>query len=221
MLTLVACSLWLASAIRMYENGHGRSFLPIIVPLFLCIITAWTIIPSRTLLGPIRHVQIQSLQIIEKIRTRYRSETDQFASLGFVPLFYYGEGFSVLRLFLIFPAVVVIFMLLKREVLSLQEGHVVECYSAFAARDNSALAHAFGLGVKFYTGFTDGTLLITKNFVNDMGNRPGIVEYARKASISEIWTEHQRQVQTFEAEGKRIDRQTSFEFYSELSRKDS
>lgn len=170
--------------------------------------------------GTVRQLQISSPSAEERTRVRYGPEMCELADLRFDELFIFGEGFSVFRVLLIFPALTVIRMLQKDENLSIEGGNFVISYPVLGARDKSAFAHVFGMGTKFYTAFDDGTLLISKNFLNDMGERPGIVEFDREASIADTWADHQHQIQILEAAGKRIDRQTSFQFYSELARKD-
>jgi len=48
-----------------------------------------------------------------------------------------------------------------------------------------------------------------------------VAQCMKKASISELWTAHQRRTQEFEVEGKRVDSQVSFQAYSEISRKET
>jgi hypothetical protein len=222
-LALLLLSLtWLAAEIIVAVSGKDRHYawFLILPPLIFGVYCVARLMGPVAVFGNVANVQIQSPRFIERIRARYADETDELAALGFAEMFCFGEGFSVLRLFLIFPALVVIAMLRKGEALSLQGGDVVEGYPVFIARDGSAFASVSRMGAKFYTAFQDGTLLISKTYVIDMGDRPGIIDYAREASISDIWAEHQQQIQALEAAGKSIDRQNSFQFYSELKRKD-
>jgi hypothetical protein len=222
--------LWLANsfAFAVSANSHPYSTWRIVLSLILRVILPLAIffilIASKAnptaMFGTVKYIQIQSSRYIERIRELYRSEADELAALGFVEVFCFGEGFSIFRLFLIFPAIVMISMMRKGEALTLQGGYVVNGNPVFGARDSSALVSVSRLGTKFYTAFQDGTLLISKTYTIDMGDRPGIIDCAREASIGDIWAEHQRQTQALETEGKRIDRQNSFQFYSELSRRD-
>lgn len=68
-----------------------------------------------------------------------------------------------------------------------------------------------GHGVKFYTPFQDGTLLVSKTYADDTSNRPMIVKFGLANSISGTWAEHQRRIQSLEAEGKRVMCQTGFQ----------
>jgi hypothetical protein len=229
-LLLLALFLGALAGVLKHRVTHPGSSHPLVGPQFIRLIPLAFLAFGLFLklmgrywqqtFGPVQHLQISSPSAEERIRQRYGAQMNELAGLGFDQLFIFGEGFSVFRVFLIFPALTVITMLRKRENLSIEQGNFVISYPAFAARDKSAFAHVFAMGTKFYTAFDDGTLLISKNFVNDMGTRPGIIEYAREASIADTWAEHQRQIQALEAGGKRINRQTSFQFYSELARKD-
>jgi hypothetical protein len=171
--------------------------------------------------GTIQRLQISSLAAEERIRRRYSSEIAQLTSLAFDQVFVFGEAFSVFRLLLIAPAISLVLMLLKREVLSLQNGKIVCTFPIFAARDKSAFAHPFALGVKFHTAFEDGTLLISKTFVGDTQDRPGILVEQRNAGIAEMWAAHKQRMQALEASGKSVSGDISFQAYSEISRRES
>jgi hypothetical protein len=174
------------------------------------------------LFGGIEYVQIYSLEFEQRIRARYQSEWGQLTNLGFAPLFFYGEAFPLIRLLLLFPALVVLMMWLKREVMTVQSGtKFLAGYPVFVSGDKTAYAEANGLGVKFRTAFQDGTLLVTKNYGDATGYAPiAVVQGTKKASICDLWIEHQRRTQALEAEGKRIDRQISFQAFAEISHKE-
>jgi len=72
--------------------------------------------------------------------------------------------------------------------------------------------------MKFHTAFQDGTILMTKNFGGKTKYGPKVVAHILKnASISDTWAEHKKQIQTLEATGKQIDRQISFQTFSDIS----
>jgi hypothetical protein len=92
----------------------------------------------------------------------------------------------------------------------------------FISRNKTAFGYASGLGVKFYTAFQDGTLLVSKAYSDaNIPAAPMIVKFAEKASISETWAKHQERIAALEAEGKCVDRQTSFQAYAEISYKET
>jgi hypothetical protein len=173
--------------------------------------------------GTVQHIQIYSPEIEQRIRTRYQSEIGQLTNLGFDYLFSDGETISLFRLVLILPAITVIHMRSKGEVMTLYDGaKLLVGYPVLISKNKSAIGYASGLGVKFYSAFQDGTLLVSKAYADgDIPAGPMIVKYARKASLSDTWAEHQKRIAALESEGKRVDCQTSFQFYAEISEKET
>jgi hypothetical protein len=112
---------------------------------------------------------------------------------------------------------------LNREVIAIQNGtRIFTAYSVFIPKNKIAFGYVSGLGTKFYTAFQDGTILVSKNYGDDDPLGPMIVINCCKiASISETWAAHQKRITELEAEGKRVDRQTSFEVYAEISNKET
>jgi hypothetical protein len=174
---------------------------------------------GKRLVGPSEHVQISSTAFITRIQNRYRAEANQLKELGFTPLYFHGEAFPLLRLLLIYPALVFLFMLLNREVADIQNRSKLLFGSpVFNSSDRTTFAHPLQLGMKYHTLFEDGTILLTKNFGGKtMYGTTVIVHAVRNVSISDAWAEHQEQIQKLEAVGKQIDRDISFETYSRIT----
>jgi hypothetical protein len=177
----------------------------------------------HAIFGTIEHVQIYSPEVEQRIRTRYQSEISQLTDLGFGYVFSGGEAFSLFRLALILPAIIVVQMRCKGEVMTLHEGSkLMAGYPVLISTGKTAFAEVSGLGVKFYTTFQDGFLLVSKDYADDdIPVGPMIVKYAQKASISDTWAAHQKQIEAMEADGKRVDCQTSFPAYAEMSHKET
>jgi hypothetical protein len=174
---------------------------------------------GKQLLGIVEHIQIVSPAFEQKIKNRYRSETAQLTSLGFSPVFFYGEAFPLIRLFLIYPAFISLIMWLNREVVSIEGGsRLIFGFPVFISNDRSTYSHPLQLGMKFHSVFQDGTILMTKNFVGKTtyGTRV-VAHFLKNASISDTWAEHQKQIHALETEGKQIDRKISFQTFSEIS----
>jgi hypothetical protein len=173
--------------------------------------------------GSIGHVQIISPELEQRIRLRYQSEIYQLTVLGFDYQFSDGETVSVLRLALIFPALIMLMMWRKREIITIHDGrYFLVGHPVYVSKDKVAFAETCGLGTKFYTAFQDGMILISKNYGESIGLKPIIIENTcTGASITDTWFSHQKRIEALEAEGKRVDRQTSFEFYSEIERKET
>ena len=173
--------------------------------------------------GTIEHIQIFSPELEQRIRARYQSEISQLKDLGFDYLFSDGESFSLFRLVMLFPALIVFMMLCKREVMTVHDGtKILNCHPIFAARNRTAYACPGVFGVSFDTAFQDGTILLSKNSGDD--NTRGamiVINCCKGASIADTWARHQERIVALEAEGKRVDRQTSFQFYAEMSHKET
>jgi len=174
---------------------------------------------SKQLTGPPEHVQISSPTFEHRIQNRYRSEFNQLANLGFTPLFFYGEAFPLYRLLLIYPAILFLIMWLNREVATVQNGSkLLFGFPIFISINKTTYAHPNQLGMKYHTAFQDGTILLTKNYGGKTKYGSMVVTHIMKnTSISDTWTEHQKQIQAQEAAGKQIDRQISFQAFSDIS----
>jgi hypothetical protein len=173
--------------------------------------------------GTVEHVQILSSELEMRIRKRYQLEISQLTDLGFDYLFSDGEAFSLFRLALILPALTVILMLRKGEVVTVHEGlKLMAGHPVYISRNKTAFAEPSGLGVKFYTALQNGSLLISKDYDDeDLPTGPMIAAYARKASISDTWADHQKRIEALEAAGKRVNQQYSFQAYAEIEDKES
>jgi hypothetical protein len=194
--------------------------LPWGIELALIVLTWITVLIGKQLTGSAEHLQISSPAFEHRIQSRYRSESKQLSNLGFTPLFSYGEGFPLVRLLLIYPAVLFLFMWLNREVGTIEgRSKLVFGFPIFASSDGTTYAHPNQLGMKFHTLFQDGTILMTKSFSGKTkyGSRV-VVHIMRNYSTGDAWAEHQRQIQLLEATGKQIDRKIGFEAFSLISR---
>ncbi|HEX9200181.1 MAG TPA: hypothetical protein VF865_11525 [Acidobacteriaceae bacterium] len=172
-----------------------------------------------SLFGRRRHIEITSPELANRIRARYRSETDQLTANGFSFLFFEGEASSLASALLIFPAIVMLLMLSKREVISIQHGLTfVTARPIFASRDRTSYGHPSGLGIIFHTGFHDGSRLVSANYgegFNDID--PSGSKYIRRlharANIHDTWTAHQREIRLLLDEGRRIATELTFTDY--------
>lgn len=218
---------WLTMGIlALLGSAEKHWIFEFLLPFVFVLISLVSVIgaaPARLLsftFGDAQYVQDLPREFEEKIRARFRWEIDELKLEGFEPVFYFAESFPVLRVFLVWPALVFLTMLMHGEKLLLQNGRILFGYPVFSARNKSAYAHPFALGVKFHTGFGDRTVLVSKTFVNDVPKRPGIVYYSRAASICEVWKDHQEQIHKLEQSGKRVVFDDSFPHYYELTKKE-
>jgi hypothetical protein len=94
---------------------------------------------------------------------------------------------------------------------------------AMVAREFSTYAVAHNLGVSFYTGFTDGTCLVSSNFdgvqINDEGQK--LYKFSAPRSVQAAWSDHLDLVNKFLLEGKTVrDVISLVEYFSLLKRMD-
>jgi hypothetical protein len=168
--------------------------------------------------GTLDLVQIFSPGFELRARTKYRAETALLTDLGFDLVFFVGDSTSVFRMLLILPAIIVFQMWRAGVPMTVQNGtRLLTGNPVFISRNKSAYAHPNSLGFTFHTGFQDGTVLVSRNFGDDNGYIPAIVcNFCPAASASDIWAAHQKRLEELETEGRRVDRQTSFQAYREI-----
>lgn len=222
-LLFAICVVWLIASIAIAIHFHGRhhSGWRILVPLVASIALSWSVFDTKTFFGKIEHVEIHSPHLIDKIRRHYISESDQLAVLGFDPLFYFGEAISIFRLFLIFPAVVLFQMWMKKVPMALHKGtKIVSGNPVFGARDKMAYAHPNMFGITFHTAFRDGSLLLTKNYTSGLKYPPEIRVQEQVGNLTAIWEMHKQSVQQIATGLNPADRQSSFPFYSQIVSKE-
>ncbi|SPE29184.1 hypothetical protein SBA3_1510010 [Candidatus Sulfopaludibacter sp. SbA3] len=76
----------------------------------------------------------------------------------------------------VFPLLISLLAVCHREVLRLRERRVHTYDFLLISRDGTTYAHPFGLGVKFYTAYSDGTCLITGQLKGEGYNRPPVTK---------------------------------------------
>ncbi|MGA9672307.1 MAG: hypothetical protein WBQ94_24045 [Terracidiphilus sp.] len=175
---------------------------------------------GKHLTGLSEHIQISFPVFEQRIQNRYGPQSLQLTNLGFSPLFFYGEAFPLIRVLLVFPAILFLTMWLNGEVATFFGGSkLLFGYPVFISQNRTAYAYPSKLGMKFHTAFQDGTVLMTKNFGGKSGYGPPVIAHIlRSASISNAWTAHQAQIKALEANGQRVVDEVSFQIFSEMSR---
>ncbi len=171
--------------------------------------------------GRIEYAQIVSPLLDQKVRARYKAEISELTRLGFGYCCSYAEAFLAFRLLLLFPAIVALLMLLKREVIRLGGGARFQtCHPLLTEGDHGAYAEAHSFGIQFYTAFTDGTFLVSGGHASQDCEGPVMTKRWRWASVAEIWADHRSAIEVFEAAGRRVDRRGDFETFADMSRRE-
>jgi hypothetical protein len=142
--------------------------------------------------------------IQSKVVARYGREIAGLRHQGFHHLAYALEALGPLSA--IFQLPVLLRALPEREVLVFPSPLRLAVANVLLAREcPSTIALCMGMGVKLYTGFGDGTLLISSTFPSQAipGPKSPIVKPPPSPSIEEAWRSHSAAVSHLEAEGKR------------------
>jgi len=176
----------------------------------------------RWIFGAIGHVQIGSPAFDQRIRLRYQSEIGELTGLGFAYLYSDGETFSLFRLLLLLPAIIVFDKWRNRQPLTVHRGtKILAGYPVLVSKDETTYANPNGHGVKFLTAFQDGTLLASGSYADDTTRGPMVVKHSRTASIGDTWAGHRERIQELEAEGKQVVRQVGYQAFTEMAPKET
>jgi len=176
---------------------------------------AWTI-------GPIRHIEVSSPKLEQRLRNRYKSEFRQLEFLGFGLLCVEGETFSLLRFPLVFPALFALMMRSRKEVTSVHDRtSFLSAHPIFTSADRTTYAHPSSLGIKFQTAFQDGTILLTKSYADDAGYASMVIVQTVTGgeSVSDTWSAHLKRIADLQIKRKPVENLISFDSYVEISRR--
>jgi hypothetical protein len=187
--------------------------------------TAGSVSAQRTLLrlvsrafGTIGHMQISSPEFNRKIHAHFHKEIAELKNFGFRYLASDGEYFSLFRVIFFFPALAVIGTWSDGVPITLYKGtNFLAGYPVLASADGATYANPNDMGVKFFTSFDDGSLLASGTYDDPTARSPKIIRQFRKAGIADTWTWHQTRAQALESEGKRIDRNPTYQGYVRIS----
>jgi hypothetical protein len=174
------------------------------------------------LVGEVRHVEIHDERLLARIRRRFQAEIGELTGLGFRWAFGDGETLSWLRFPLILPALTT-FDLWRQGVPVVLHGgtRMLFGYPVLLSESEPAFANPSETGVKFYTAFEDGALLVSKSYDDQFTAGPGIVKLARKAAIQETWKRHQDRLRAMEEIGKVVHRGTDHRLYAAVSERET
>lgn len=173
--------------------------------------------------GEVGYVQISSSKLEEQIRKRYQYQIDELLRLGFSHRFSVGQTFPVVNLVLIFPAIILLVMWWKREVIALLGGkNILVGRAVCTSGDMSTFANPGALGITFYTQIQYGPVVISTNIgSNNQPNHSSLSKFEKHvykgASISDAWRAHKQLLQLRVTNGAEIDRDMSFNAYVSIN----
>ena len=151
-----------------------------------------------------------------RVRARYADDLRRLSSLGFSELIFYSEVLKAKASHFAMLAL----MLLRREVLFRHEGlRMGASYLLMQHQAPDTVALPMGMGVKLYTAFADGSLLIATTFASEAIPYAGrsVEKHADNASIEEVWRAHLARVNAAIASGKATRPTSTFEEFMALS----
>lgn len=164
--------------------------------------------------------QTTDVEIQDRVRTRYRDSIDQLKTLGFAEMCFFRESMKALGLSNGLLGPLGALAASTKEILRIGSDLSVSTFLLLMfSREYDTYVSPFGLGVKFYTTFTDGTFLITANFDSQAisDDREKIYKFARKSSIQAAWKHHRTWVADLTATGRQRNYQLSFDDFARLS----
>jgi len=209
----VCVVLALAAFIALLWVVDRSGILILAFIVLLCISDAF----GNKLIGRPIAVHLTSPSIDRESHSRYQSELEQLTKIGFKPLFIFGESRSLYRLFLIYPVYLYSVMLLNGEIATLHGSRIVFGHPVLISDDDKAYVHIMRLGLKFYTRFQDGNILLTKSFGGTTKYASNVIFQRRcDGSIYDIWMEHHIRVQQLEVVGKLVEEEISFKTFSRI-----
>lgn len=138
-----------------------------------------------------QYSQITNIRIQSRIEKRYEPEITALKSLGFHHLAYCQEDhgpFSALSQFPIIPLA-----LSNRELLIISWPFRLTSANVLLSTDYPAsIALCMGMGIKFYSAFSDGTVMISSNFRSSLVPREGVklIRLPSQPTLNETWSSH-------------------------------
>lgn len=170
---------------------------------------------SRGRLGE-EYSEITELNIQSRVRARYSSKVDSVQALGFQHLAFCLELLPPYSAILKFPLVLV---MLRREALVFPRPARLGIGSVLLRHSSpNSIAQVLGLGIKFYSVFSDGTLLISSTYRSPLSPGPNskIIKNPHCPTADEAWLAHRQRAAELVAQGLRTRILSSFADYLEI-----
>jgi hypothetical protein len=167
------------------------------------------------------YTQITEPDLQAQVRARYSAEIQSLTAIRFHPLCFYLEQLGPFSALLQLP--ILLLMLSKKEVLAIRRPlRLGAGFMLLAHPQPPAIALPMGMGVKLYSSFTDGSLLISSTFAPAAVPGPGspIAKITGLAGTQDTWRLHQDRLRQLEEGGKIVQAQTSFDTYIAMSRQE-
>lgn len=156
----------------------------------------------------------------ERVRRRFAKDIGFLMSKDFHELCFYGEQLPPLSLRRARYLPINVLMFFAREVLSMRNGRqITASFILMLNPEMPTLALPMGMGIKLYTAFEDGHLLITNSFPVLESPRPGtnVDKQSSAGKGMDVWAFHLKRIAEYEGRGQRPDPLLDFNRYILLS----
>lgn len=175
-----------------------------------------------------KYTEIADPKLQARIRSRYAREIAALQALGFRILVFKRETrgpFSVLSHLAILPL-----MYQANEILVFPFPLRLALASVLLVHSEPpSIAMSMGLGVKFFTNFSDHTLLISSTLRSHAGMEGSVAQESEfqivrnppSQTMEEAWLSHKRRISEMESLGKTVRNSGSFADYVEASERES
>ena len=168
--------------------------------------------PLRGALGE-EYTEIKDANIQARVRARHSSKILSLQALGFQHFAYRLEALPAYSAFSRFP---LILMMFRKAVLVFPKPARLGIANVLLPHISpNSLAECAGLGIKLYSVFSDGTLLISTNYRSPLVPTPNsqIIKNPHCESVDEAWSKHKHKVEELQAQGLTPRHLTSFADY--------
>ncbi|HEX2998407.1 MAG TPA: hypothetical protein VHP14_26515 [Anaerolineales bacterium] len=167
--------------------------------------------------------QTMEKEIQDRVRSKYSTAIAQLKAFHFEELCFMEESLPALGMSNGFFGLFGVLAALPFEVSRVGRNLRASIFSVLmVSRECDTYAAPSGLGLKFYTSFTDGTCVITGNFNSQPINndREKLYKFAQSSSIEQAWQYHQNRINGLVAKGKQRKYQLSFDDCAKLMRRE-
>ena len=153
-----------------------------------------------------------------RLEKRYEHQISSIKNLGFRHLAYCLEDhgpYSALTQFLVIPLA-----LFKGEILIFKKPFRLASANVLLSTQNpSSIALCMGMGIKFYSGFSDGTVIISSDFISSAvpRTRSKITRLQPQITLKDTWAFHKKEVHSRLQDVNPLAAVMKFEHYVKMS----
>jgi hypothetical protein len=167
-----------------------------------------------------KYHQTTDKEIHDRVRRRYQAVIQQLKELDFTEFCFFSETAQALGLSNGLLGPLGVLAAAPNEVLRIgRDLSANGYYVLLASREYDTYVSPFGLGVKFYTSFTDESCLITANFdsptIND--DQEKLYKVGQPTTVEAAWEQHKARADDMVARGKQRKYPPSFDDFARLA----